>query len=630
MTQVFRKVDGWLVLIVCLSLVLDLWGVWTIQIANPYYTAAITSMTRNFHNFFFASFDPAGFVTVDKPPLAFWIQTVSALVFGIHGWSVVLPQALAEAGSVLLIYFLIKPSFGRFSARIAALLLATTPVAVAVARTNNVDSILILVLLIGTLFLFKSVKTNKNGWLYASFAMLGLGFNVKMLQAYIVLPAFILFYLVASNENMRKRLSKLTVALVIMVLISFSWAFTVDHISKYARPYVGSSMTNSVAELALGYNGSERFLGQSTGLGSAKPAAASTPVSRILSFPRLLRVGYGTQISWFLPFVFFGMPALYLTLKEKDHKTWFKSKKGRETVFWAASFIPAFIFFNLAGFFHRYYFIMLAPSISALSGIGWKTMKQLYEEKRNRSAWFFPLSILTTALLQSLFVGYYFKLPGMLMAAAGIMISYALYKRKKSGRIHRPGRFPIAALIGFLVFFPLCWAVTPILFGGNNALPEAGPQLSLKKTASGLSNNHIDPGLIRYLNKHESGTTYLFGTTDAPTAAPYIIKTGKAVMAIGGYNGTDPILSPGRLTQLVKKGQIHYFYLPANNRAQQTPIIKWIEKNGRLIPTSMWEDSAVTVKKSRGRGLGSSTTGLLYQLAPENAPDGGAAKQAAR
>ncbi|GGL55283.1 ArnT family glycosyltransferase [Sporolactobacillus putidus] len=617
--QVIRKMDGWLVLIVCLSLVLNFWDVWTIQTANPYYMAAITSMTKSFHNFFFASFDPAGFVSVDKPPLALWVQTVFALVFGIHGWSVILPQALAEAGSVLLIYFLIKPSFGRFSARVAALLLATTPVAVAVSRTNNLDPILIFVLLIGTFFLFKSIKTHKDIWLYASFAMLGLGFNVKMLQAYIVLPAFILFYLVASDENMRKRLSKLTVALVVMLLISFSWAFTVDHISKYARPYVGSSMSNSVAELALGYNGSERFLGQSTGLGSAKGETTSTPVNRLLSFPRLLRVGYGTQISWFLPFTFFGMLALYIILKEKDRRMWFKGEKGREAIFWAVSFITAFIFFNLAGFFHRYYFIMLAPSISALCGIGWRTMRQLYEEKNNYMAWFFPLSILTTALLQSMFVGYYFKLLGILMTAAGIIVSYHLYKQKKRGLSNRLSRSGILAIIGFLVFFPLCWAVTPILFGGNNALPEAGPQLSTEKASSGLSNNYINPDLIQYLNKHESGATYLFGTTDAPTAAPYIIRTGKAVMAIGGYNGTDPILNPGQLSELIKKGQIHYFYLPTNNRAQKTPIIKWIEKNGKLIPTKKWESSAVSRNKIRARGLGTSTTGLLYQLAPSDA-----------
>ncbi|ULL15496.1 hypothetical protein DVH26_14220 [Paenibacillus sp. H1-7] len=137
-----RKVDMALVGIALLSAFLNLFEIWKETYVNAYYTAAVTSMLQSFHNFFYASFDPAGYVTVDKPPVTFWVQTASAAVFGMHGWSVILPQALAGIGSVLLIYVLLKPSFGIGAARLGALAMACTPVLTAVARTNNVDSLL--------------------------------------------------------------------------------------------------------------------------------------------------------------------------------------------------------------------------------------------------------------------------------------------------------------------------------------------------------------------------------------------------------------------------------------------------------------------------------------------------------
>jgi 4-amino-4-deoxy-L-arabinose transferase-like glycosyltransferase len=178
-------------------------------------------MLQSFHNFFFASFDPGGFVTVDKPPLAFWVQTLFASVFGVHGWSVVLPQALANVGSVLLIYFLIKPSFGKTAARLSALAMACMPVAVAVSRTNNVDGLLVFTLLVGTWMLFKGVRTKSPVWVIAAFSIIGLAFNIKMLQAYMVVPAFYLFYLLAFKVNWKKKLGILAVSTALMLIVSF-------------------------------------------------------------------------------------------------------------------------------------------------------------------------------------------------------------------------------------------------------------------------------------------------------------------------------------------------------------------------------------------------------------------------
>ncbi|MCY9669572.1 glycosyltransferase family 39 protein, partial [Paenibacillus alginolyticus] len=182
-----KKNDYILVAIALLAAFLNMFNIWQDQTANGYYTAAVTSMLQSFHNFFFASFDPAGYVTVDKPPVTFWIQTISAYVFGVHGWSVILPQALAGVGSVLLMYILIKPTFGKMSARLASLAFACTPIAAAVSRTNNVDSMLVFTLVLATWMLFRGIRGSKWGFVVAAFGVVGVAFNMKMLQAYMVM-----------------------------------------------------------------------------------------------------------------------------------------------------------------------------------------------------------------------------------------------------------------------------------------------------------------------------------------------------------------------------------------------------------------------------------------------------------
>ncbi|WP_411809941.1 ArnT family glycosyltransferase, partial [Bacillus licheniformis] len=260
-----KQLDVILVLILLAALILNTYNIWLDDAANQYYLAAVKSMTQSFHNFFFASFDSSGFVSVDKPPVVLWIQTIFAKIFGVHTWSVILPQALAGAGSIYLLYALIKPKFGKGAARISALVMALTPIAVAVSRTNNIDSMLVFTLLLGTWCLMKAVKQGRLIWLLAAFGLIGLGFNMKMFQAFMVLPAFLLFYLIAAHANWKKKIVSAVLSLIVLTGISLSWALAVDYTSADSRPYVGSSQTNSVLELAFGYNGTERLLGQTTG-----------------------------------------------------------------------------------------------------------------------------------------------------------------------------------------------------------------------------------------------------------------------------------------------------------------------------------------------------------------------------
>jgi 4-amino-4-deoxy-L-arabinose transferase-like glycosyltransferase len=256
------RFDGCLLAILGLSLILNGYGIWDSGLSNTYYSATVKSMMESFHTFFFASYDPAGFITVDKPPLALWIQTLFALIFGYKGWVLILPQVLAGTGAVALLYAIVKPTFGRGSALLSSFVLAVTPIAAAVSQTNNLDSMLVFTLLTGAWALFKAVRSGEARWLLLATAMVGLGFNIKMLQAFMVLPAFYLFYFLAAKVSWRKKLAQLSGATAVLLVVSLSWAVAVELIPEEDRPYIGSSQTNSVLELAFGYNGLSRLTGE--------------------------------------------------------------------------------------------------------------------------------------------------------------------------------------------------------------------------------------------------------------------------------------------------------------------------------------------------------------------------------
>ncbi|HEX2937823.1 MAG TPA: glycosyltransferase family 39 protein, partial [Ruminiclostridium sp.] len=266
-----------LALIAILSFGLNFYAISKNGTGNEYYAAAIKSMTKSFKNFFFVSFDPAGMVSVDKPPLALWIQAIFVLIFGYHGWAMLLPQALAGTGSCILLYFLTKKYFGRTAGLISSFVFAITPAVVVVSRNNTMDMQLIFVLLVAVWFLFKSIEKSKWRYLFIAAVFVGLGFNIKMLQAYTILPAFAVIYLVFSKQKFLKRLISGLIAVAIMAVVSFAWVIAVDLTPASNRPYVDSSTNNSVLELIIGHNGLERLYGESMGGGGNFNAGGTPP-----------------------------------------------------------------------------------------------------------------------------------------------------------------------------------------------------------------------------------------------------------------------------------------------------------------------------------------------------------------
>lgn len=216
----------------------------------------------NWHNFFFASYDPGGFVTIDKPPVGFWLQVGSAKLFGFSPFSVLLPQAIAGVLSVFLLYHLIQRRFGVTAGLLAALALALSPISIVTNRNVTIDSTLALTLLVGAWAVLRAAETGRLRWLLLAAILVGIGFNIKMLEAYLVVPAFGLLYLLAAPKSIWKRIGHLALAGILLVVVSFSWIVAVDLTPASQRPYVDSTQDNSELTLALGYNGIERLLGR--------------------------------------------------------------------------------------------------------------------------------------------------------------------------------------------------------------------------------------------------------------------------------------------------------------------------------------------------------------------------------
>ena len=216
----------------------------------------------NWHNFFFAAYDPGGFVTIDKPPVGFWFEVASAKLFGFNSFSILLPQALAGVLSVLLLYYLVQRHFGVVAGLLAALALALSPISIVTNRNETIDSTLALALLIGAWAVLRAAETGKLRWLLLSAVIVGIGFNIKMLEAYLVVPAFGLLYLLAAPKSIWMRIGHLALAGLVLLAVSFSWIAAVDLTPASQRPYVDSTQDNSELSLALGYNGIERLLGQ--------------------------------------------------------------------------------------------------------------------------------------------------------------------------------------------------------------------------------------------------------------------------------------------------------------------------------------------------------------------------------
>lgn len=459
-----------------------------VGLSNLYYATAVKSMLTSWHNFFFVSLDPGGFVTIDKPPLAFWLQAASAKLFGFSGISILLPEALAGVLSVLLLYYLVARVYGRSAGLLAGLALAVTPVMTVVNRSNLIESVLVLTMLLAAWAVTRATETGKLSWLLLGAVFVGLGFNEKMLEAYLVLPALILMSLIGSRVRWWTRLWHLVLAALVLLVVSLSWIAAVDLTPVSQRPYVGSSGNNSELSLALGYNGLGRLTGNAMsflngGTTLSQTISELTPTS--LGFTagetggagmeRLVNAQLGGQAGWLILLALIGI--VVVAWQRRPRFPLDQQQQG--IVLWGAWLLTVAAFFSVAGFFHAYYLATLAPPVAALAGVALVFLWQDYRRPGWRG-WALPLALLATVTVEAHILGYFPSWSSWLtplVAGAVIVLALVLAVLRARRLASRPLALGVMALGVITLLLPSAvWSEYTVANAAGNMVPSAGPQ----------------------------------------------------------------------------------------------------------------------------------------------------------
>ena len=611
-----------IILILILSAFLYAWRIWGVGFSNAYYAAGVYSMGQNLHAFFFNSLDSAGFVTIDKPPLGFWIQVLLTKIFGFSGWVLVLPEAIAGVLSVYIIYRIISKRNGFEAGITAGIVLALTPIFTAVSRNNTIDGILIVLLILAASQAIKSAEKSSGKHLIFSAILIGLGFNVKMLQAYMIVPAVYLTFFIFSKQKIVKKFIYCIISFVLLIALSLSWVVAVDLIDEQSRPYIGSSDSNSALELVFGHNGISRIFGRGGGINEThtnqnlpeniRPQGKNTklpPKDALVYQNNLYDLAYkpslggnqlpnkgegggivgeagetsifrlyneqnSGQIAWFLmPASVMAIAAIFLLFIKKRRA----EKEFIAYFFFAMWVIPMYIYFSYAeGITHRYYFAMLAPGIAALTGICMHFVTRFKKTSLMIAA--FALLASVQIYIQSL---YYYWIPYLLplccvLFGIILIVMFVLLAKNKGKKI-------IFGLMGCLLIIPGIWAVSPIIYNDNSQLPIAGPELMNQKDS--FDNRQDLNGIIEYLKENRGEAKYLAVTESSmQSGAELILQSGEAVMVLGGFNGGDEILTLDGFIEKVRMGEVKFALISAENNSKANfEIYEWIRRRGRVV-----------------------------------------------
>ena len=529
-----------------------------------------------------------------------------------------LPQVLEGAAAILVLYHLVRRVFGTAAGLLAALFLALTPIAIAVDRSNNTDTLLVLSLLLAAWALSRAVETGRVPLLLLAAALVGIGFNVKMLVAFGVVPVFILLYLAGAQISPWRRIGHLAAAGAVLAAVSFSWTGVYDLTPPQGRPFVDSTSRNSMFELIVGENFIKRFVPRGNRVRQTAAVAANPNTNTDQTAARLLGRDYvpagplrlaaphlAAQMGWLFPLAVIGGIAAWSRVRPLR-------PLGREHLslaMWAGWALCYGVVFSAAGgLFHAYYLVAMAPALSALAGIGLVGLWSLYTAGGVASL-FFPATLIATALWQGYIVDGYLTgylaigekwLVPALVGAAGLTAAGLLALRP-------PRRAPAMVLggvaISILLAMPAAWSVGTVLVKGNTGFPAARPPFlndaaEMQRRRWSLVAGALggDPKLIAFLKENHRGEEYLLAAVNARQAAPIIIATGAPVIALGGFTGRDPILTVDKFARLVEDNRVRFALIgdgsPGLRRIfgedGQKPVTDWIRENGSLVDPAMW------------------------------------------
>ncbi len=461
-----------------LAAVLNLWNLSLNGWANTYYAAAVRSMSTSWHDFLFVSLDKTGLMTVDKPPLAFWVQALSVRVFGFHPLSILVPEALMGVAAVALVYDMTRRMFGRVAGTVAGLAFALTPITVAIARHNNPDELLILCCVAALWCTVRALETGRTKWLVLTGVCVGLGFETKMGVALLVVPGIALAWMWSRwGESWGTRLRafrQLLAGGVALVAVGGAWPLLVTLTPAADRPWISGTSDNSIWSLIFGYNGLGRVSGQSGGPGGGGGGFGGNSLFGGATGPfRLLQSALGDQAGWLLGFaVVAGLAILVLTrLRRRDPRTGWVIAMG------GAFLVTAVVFSLSAGIFHPYYVSFLAPFAAALLGAGAglmlpRSLGGAADDARTTRV-IAPLAIAAGAVTELIVLG---ELNGSLswsrpliigVAGAGAVILALDLPRRVRGIL-------VAVVLAVLLAAPATWAAETLGHATSSTFPAGG------------------------------------------------------------------------------------------------------------------------------------------------------------
>jgi 4-amino-4-deoxy-L-arabinose transferase-like glycosyltransferase len=618
--------------------VLYLWGLGASGWANSFYSAAAQAGAASWKALFFGSSDAANSITVDKTPASLWVMALSARVFGVNTWSILVPQALEGVAAVGLLYASVRRWSGAAAGLVAGAVLALTPIAVLMFRFNNPDALLVLLLVAGAYATLRAVEVASTRWLMFAAALVGFGFLTKMLQALLVVPAFAVVYLVAAPTTLRRRIGSLLAAGAALVAAAGWWVAIVSLVPASARPYIGGSQHNSILELTLGYNGFGRLTGSETGSVSVGSRWGQT------GWTRLFNSEVGGQVAWLLP-------AALVLLVAGLWLTWRAPRTDRTRaalLLWGLwLFVTGLIFSFMQGIFHAYYTVALAPAAAAIVGIAATLLWRRRDDVASRSilagtlvltsvwahvllarsadfqpwlATAVPIVGVATAVLL-LGVTWLPRRAALAVAAAGLVTALAgpsAYAVQTAATAHTGSIVTAGPTVAGAGFGGPGAGGGP--GGGGTRAFGNGPQTGTGRAPGGAQGQTGPQGtaptvpggraggtggfggragggggllqasspsakLVALLQADAGSYTWVAATVGSNNASGYQLATGDPVMAVGGFNGSDPAPTLAQFQQLVTQGKIHYFIgggvgiQSSSGSSSSSQIASWVASN---------------------------------------------------
>ncbi|MFF0054048.1 glycosyltransferase family 39 protein [Streptomyces microflavus] len=611
--------------------------------ANSFYSAAVQAGSQSWKALFFGSLDSANAITVDKPPAALWPMALSVRLFGLNSWAILAPQVLMGVATAAVLNTAVRRRFGPVAGLIAVGVFALTPVAALMFRFNNPDALLALLMTVTVWCVLRALEQGRTKWLLWAGAAVGFAFLTKTLQAFLILPPLAVLYAVCAPVPVRKRLGQLALSALTMVVAGGWWVAIVELMPASSRPYVGGSQNNSFLELTFGYNGLGRLNGEETGSvgGGGGGGGRGGGGWGETGIGRMFNSEVGGQIAWLLPAALILLVAgLWLT--RKAGRT--DSARAAFLAWGGALVMTAAVFSFMAGIFHQYYTVALAPYIAALVAMG---VAVLWEE---RSAWW-PRAVLAGTVVVTVVWAYvllgrtpeylpwlrWAVLVGGVVGALGLLVV---------GRIG--GRGLALAVVGLSfaasLAAPTAYTLSTLNSGHQGSIVTAGPSGGggmggpggggrggpggfgggggddgrgqragmqppggqgqfpgqgqgqgqggqqgnapdgMPTAPGGTTPGGTAPGAAgeggafggggmggllngasvsteakALLEKDADAYTWAAAAVGAQNAASYQLATGEPVMAIGGFNGSDPSPTLAQFKKYVAEGKVHYF-----------------------------------------------------------------------